>query len=120
MSSSISSSILFATRRGIAELYDTSGRYGRQKPLKYKEFVEFIYVKPVADNGYICKNLFQRLFVDSVQLITKLKSSLKGVLMRVSDKLLFRKRTIIETANNELRTVPKWSTQGTGVLTIPS
>ena len=46
----------------------------------------------VADKGYIEKNLFQRLFVDGIQLITKLKNNMKGALMSVSDKLLLRKR----------------------------
>jgi len=51
---------------------------------------------------YISKNLFERLFVDGIQLITKLKNNMKGALMSVSDKLLLRKRTIIETVNDEL------------------
>ena len=54
---------------------------------------------------YISKNLFQRLFVDGIQLITKLKTNLKGALMNVSDRLLLRKRTIIETVNDELKNI---------------
>ena len=75
----------------------TPGDVDDRKPLEYKEFVELIYGKLVADKGYISKNLFQRLFVDGIQLITKLKSNMKGALMSVSDKLLLRKRAIIET-----------------------
>ena len=45
-----------------------------RKPLEYKAFVEFIYGKFVGDKGYIGKRLFERLFVDGIQLITKLKS----------------------------------------------
>ena len=55
--------------------------------------------------GYISKNLFQRLFVDGIQLITKLKNNMKGALMSVSDKLLLRKRAIIETVNDELKNI---------------
>lgn len=51
------------------------------------------------------KNLFQKLFVDNIQLITKLKSHMKGALMRVSDKLLLRKRAIMETVNDELKNI---------------
>ena len=57
------------------------------------------------DKGYISKNLFQRLFVDGIQLITKLKSNMKGALMSVSDRLLLRKRAIIETVNDELKNI---------------
>ena len=76
-----------------------------RKPLEYKAFVEFIYGKLVEDKGYISKNLFQRLFVDGIQLITKLKNNMKGTLMSVSDKLLLRKRAIIETVNDELKNI---------------
>ena len=43
------------------------------------------------DSGYRClkhisKNLFQRLFVDGIQLITKLKNNIKGALISVSDR----------------------------------
>ena len=61
--------------------------------------------KLVADKGYISKNLFQRLFVDGIQLITKLKSNMKGALMSVSDKVLLRKRAIIESVNDELKNI---------------
>ncbi len=56
----------------------TPGDVDDRKPLEYDAFVKFIYGKPVADKGYIGMNLFQRLFVDGIQLITKLKSNMKG------------------------------------------
>lgn len=83
----------------------TPGDVDDRKPLEYKAFVEFIYGKLVGNKGYIGKNLFQRLFVDGIQLITKLKSNMKGALMSVSDKLLLRKRAIIETVNDELKNI---------------
>ena len=83
----------------------TPGDVDDSKPLEYKAFVEFIYGKLVADKGYIGKNLFRRMFVDGIQLITKLKSNMKGALMSVSDKLLLRKRAIIETVNDELKNI---------------
>ena len=83
----------------------TPGDVDDRKPLEYKAFVEFIYGKLVGDKGYIGKNLFQRLFVDGIQLITKLKSNMKGALMSVSDKLLLRKRAIIETVYDELKNI---------------
>lgn len=83
----------------------TPGDVDDRKPLEYKAFVEFIYGKLVGDKGYIGKNLFQRLFVDGIQLITKLKSNMKGALMSVSDKLLLRKRATIETVNDELKNI---------------
>ena len=76
-----------------------------RKPLEYKAFIEYIFGKLVGDKGYISKNLFERLFVDGIQLITKLKNNMKGAIMKVSDKLLLRKRAIIETINDELKNI---------------
>ena len=83
----------------------TPGEVDDRKALEYKAFVKFIYGKLVGDKGYIGKRLFERLFVDGIQLITKLKSNMKGALMSVSDKLLLRKRAIIETVNDELKNI---------------
>ncbi len=83
----------------------TPGDVDDRKPLDYKAFVEVLYGKLVGDKGYIGKDLFQRLFVDGIQLITKLKNNMKGALMSISDKLLLRKRAIIETVNDELKNI---------------
>ena len=83
----------------------TPGDIDDREPLKYNAFVEFLYGKLVGDKGYIGKELFQRLFVNGIQLITKLKSNMTGALMSVSDKLLLRKRAIIETVNDELKNI---------------
>ena len=83
----------------------TPGDVDDRKPLENKHFVEQIFDKLVADKGYISKNLFQKLFVDGIQLITKLKSNMKGTMMSVSDKVLLRKRAIIETVNEELKNI---------------
>ena len=83
----------------------TPGDVDDRKPLEYKAFVEFIYGKLVGDKGYISQNLFEKLFVDGIQLITKLKNNMKGAMMSVLDKLLLRKRSIIETVNDELKNI---------------
>lgn len=57
-----------------------------RKHLEYKTFMEFIHGKLVGDKEYISKNLFERLFVNGIQLITKLKSNIKGALMSHSSK----------------------------------
>lgn len=76
-----------------------------RKPLDYKPFVEFLHGKLVGDKGYIGKQLFQRLFVDGIQLVTRLRSNMKGALMSMADRVLTRKRAIIETINDELKNI---------------
>lgn len=83
----------------------TPGDVDDRKPLEYKAFVEFLYDRLVADKGYISKRLFERLFVDGIQLVTKLKNNMRGALMSMSDRLLLRRRAIIETVNDELKNI---------------
>ena len=51
----------------------TPGDVDDRKPLEYKAFIEFIQGKLVGDKGYISKNLFQRLYVDGIQLLTPIR-----------------------------------------------
>ena len=56
----------------------TPGDMDDRKPLEYKAFVEFIYGKLVGDKGYIGKHLFERLFVDGIQLIGETQKQHEG------------------------------------------
>ena len=49
--------------------------------------------------------LYRKMFVDGVQLITKVKNNMKNSLMSVADKICLRKRAIIETLNDELKNI---------------
>ena len=45
------------------------------------------------------------LFVDNIHLVDKIKKNMKNSLMNLYDKLLLRKRSVIETVNDELKNV---------------
>ena len=45
------------------------------------------------------------LFVDNIHLVTKIKKNMKNSLMSLYDKILLRKRSVIETVNDELKNV---------------
>ena len=81
----------------------TPGNVDDREPLKNTAFLENISGKLVGDKGYISKGLFEKLFVDGIQLLTKVRNNMKGALMSVADKILVRKRAIIETVNDELK-----------------
>jgi hypothetical protein len=59
--------------------------------------------KLFGDKGYISQKLFDFLFADGLHLFTKLRSNMKNQLMNTRDKLLLRKRAVIETVNDELK-----------------
>ncbi|GHV04148.1 hypothetical protein FACS189416_1870 [Bacteroidia bacterium] len=76
-----------------------------REPLKNKRFHEKIFGKLFADRGYISQNLFDMLFVDNIHLITGLKKNMKNALMLIHDKIILRKRAIIETINDQLKNI---------------
>ncbi len=83
----------------------TQANVDDRTPLKKKNFLDKIYGKLYADKGYIGKDLMQLLFVDGLHLITHIKNNMKNSLMTMSDKILLRKRSIIETVNDELKNI---------------
>jgi len=58
-----------------------------------------------ADKGYISQALFERLYAQGVKLITNLRKNMKNTLMDAAEKLLLRKRSLIETINDQLKNV---------------
>ena len=68
-------------------------------PSMLKKFVGKVF----GDRGYISKKLTQLLACDGVELITTLKKNMKPRVLAAFDKLLLRKRCIIETINDQLK-----------------
>ncbi len=58
--------------------------------------------KLFGDRGYISAPLTQLLFEQGLQLITRLRKNMKNHLMHLADKLLIRKRAIIEPIIDQL------------------
>jgi Transposase DDE domain len=61
--------------------------------------------KLFGDRGYISASLSQLLFEQGLQLITRLRKNMKNRLMHLSDKLLLRKRAIIEAIIDQLKNI---------------
>lgn len=67
--------------------------------------VKHLFGKLFGDKGYLSKPLQQQLWAQGIHLITKLKSNMKNQLMLLSDKLLLRKRAIIESVVDQLKNI---------------
>jgi len=61
--------------------------------------------KLFGDKGYISAELGKKLFQRGLQLFTTIKSNMKQKLMHLNDKLLLRKRSLIETVNDQLKNI---------------
>ena len=69
------------------------------------KLVRELWGKWFGDRGNISQELFGQLWADGVQLITKGKRNRKNKLLPMIDKLLLRKRTLIECVNDQLKNV---------------
>lgn len=87
----------------ILDFLFTQGNVDDREPLKNKNFHDKIFGKLVGDKGYISKTLFDELFIDGIHLITKIRKNMKNSLMLMQDKILLRKRALIESVNDELK-----------------
>ena len=83
----------------------TPGNTDDREPLKNGDFTRKLFGKIFADRGYISQDLFEMLFVDDIHLVTKIKKNMKNSLMNLYDKILLRKRALVETVNDELKNV---------------
>lgn len=64
-----------------------------------------LFGKLFGDKGYLYQALFTALFDQDVELITHVRKNMKNRLMPLTDKLLLRKRSIIETINDQLKNI---------------
>ena len=57
------------------------------------------------DRGYISQDLFEKLYEQQLKLITRYKKKMKQKLVKLIDKILLRKRALIETVNDQLKNI---------------
>ena len=81
----------------------TAGNVDDRQPVP--AMTKKLFGKLFGDRGYISQKLFEELYERGLQLITKLKKNMKNKLMPMIDKLLLRKRALIETVNDQLKNI---------------
>ena len=82
----------------------TPGNIDDRKPVK--ELVSGLFGKVFADKGYVSEKLSSELFEHfGIQFFAKLKKNMKNKLMLLQDKLLARRRSIIETIIDQLKNI---------------
>ena len=69
------------------------------------KMTKYIFGKLFADRGYLSQQLFEKLLHNNITLITKLKKNMKNRLIHMVDKILLRKRAIIESVNDFLKNI---------------
>ena len=69
------------------------------------EMTEDIIGKLFGDRGYVSQKLFEQLYKQGLEFITKSKKNMKNRLVKLIDKILLRKRAVIESVNDYLKNV---------------
>ena len=82
----------------------TPGNTDDRKPVP--DLLEGLFGKVFADRGYVAKKLALKLFKDwGIEFFAKPRRNMKNQLMKLTDKLLARKRSIIETIIDQLKNI---------------
>ena len=81
----------------------TGGNVDDRQPVE--PMTRGLFGKLFGDKGYISKSLFEKLFHRGLELVTGIRSNMKSALMSLEDKILLRKRSLIETVNDTLKNV---------------
>lgn len=70
-----------------------------------EKIADGLFGKLFGDKGYISQSLFEKLLAKGVKLVTGMRSNMKNRLMELEEKILLRKRSLIETVNDTLKNV---------------
>lgn len=81
----------------------TPGNVPDNNQAMMSKLTEKLSGKLYGDRGYISHDLFLSLLQKGVQLITGIRKNMKNSLLPLWDKLMLRKRSIIETINDQLK-----------------
>jgi len=83
--------------------YLTPGNVDDRVPVP--RMVAELWGKLFGDRGYISQALTALLQAQDLHLVTKIKKNMKNRLLSITDKLLLRKRSLIETVNDQLKNI---------------
>jgi hypothetical protein len=81
----------------------TPGNVDDRRPVP--ELVKELFGKLFGDKGYISQPLFETLFEQNVHMVTKLRKKMKNRLVSMFDKIMLRKRAIIESVVDQLKNI---------------
>jgi hypothetical protein len=89
----------------ILSFYLTKGNTDDRDVKTITEMTMEIFGKLFGDKGYISKALSDLLFGNGIQLITQVRRNMKTKALSNEERILLRKRSVIETVNDELKNI---------------
>ena len=89
----------------VLSFYLSQGNVDDRNIRAITKMTKSIFGRLFGDKGYISKALSDILFGNGIQLITAVKRNIKSKALSNEEKLLLRKRSVIETVNDELKNI---------------
>lgn len=83
----------------------TSGNVDDRNEAVMNSLTKEIFGKLFADSGYISQKLFEKLLESNITLVTRAKKNMKNKLMDFYDRVMLRKRAVIEFVNDFLKNI---------------
>lgn len=90
-------------RGELLAFYLTPGNVDDRQPVPH--LARRLFGKLFGDRGYISQPLVDQLLQQDLQLVTRLRKNMKNRVMLLMDKLLLRKRALIETVVDQLKNI---------------
>ena len=81
----------------------TAANTDDRKPVP--DLAKDLFGKLFGERGYVSQKLFEQLYEQGLKLIAKSKRNMKNRLMKTIDKILLRKRAVIESVNDQLKNI---------------
>ena len=95
--------LCISDRGELLSCYLTPGNVDDRRPVP--GMVKDLWGRLFGDKGYISQPLSLLLQAQDLRLVTKLRKNMKNKFLTLTDKLLLRKRALIETVNDQLKNI---------------
>jgi len=91
----------------ILSFYLTKGNVDDRDWKHFAEMTRDVFGKLFGDKGYVSKALADLLWGNGIQMVARPKKNMKNVNLSQQDRIMLRKRAIIECVNDELKNICK-------------
>lgn len=95
--------IVCTTQGDLLSFRITKGNCDDRKPVK--GLCKNLFGKVYADKGYISQKLFEEMLDLGVQIVTQMKKNMKPKIMPLEDRLMLKKRSLVESVFHILKNV---------------
>lgn len=90
--------VVINTKGEIIDFEITAGNVSDNNAPVIEKLMQKVHGKVYGDKGYLLnENLFQKLYSGGVHVVTKIRKNMKNKLMDLGDKILLKKRGLIES-----------------------